>query len=277
VGAAFTRHLKVARSLLGRFPELPLIYEAHEVFADTAGTPAIADLERTVLERAAAVVANSRATAVRLSERHSIEKQIHVIPNGVEYPLSVPAKDWSRAREHVVYAGSFFDWKGVDDLVLAAGELDGFHICIIGGDEHGIRRLRALQNRSGATVKFAGRIAHDEVLEALQHACIAILPNRAGIDSSFTSPIKLFEYMAAGCAVVASNVPALREVLNEEDAEWVEPGTPTALAAGIRRIAATPARAEAMGARLREKARQYTWSARGSRLAQLMQPLLRAR
>ena len=65
--------------LLDRFPQLPLVYEAHEVFTDTAPEPRrlqIGKLERTVLERAAAVIANSHATAQRLTERHSIEKQI---------------------------------------------------------------------------------------------------------------------------------------------------------------------------------------------------------
>ena len=84
IGAVFTRHLKLARPLLERFPRLPLVYEAHEVFADTAPEKRhneIAALEDFVVQRAAALVANSRATARRLTERHRVTTPIEVIPN----------------------------------------------------------------------------------------------------------------------------------------------------------------------------------------------------
>ena len=277
IGAVFSRHLKIARALLDRFPSLPLVYEAHEVFSDTAPAArraAIEKLEGEVLERAAAVIANSKATSERLAARHFVEKRIHVVPNGVEYPACVPEKDWAHARQHVVYAGSFFGWKGVDDLATAARELAGFRIRLIGGDDASIARLRARVTGAGAEVELNGRIPHDAVAQALARACIAVLPNRADTDSTFTSPIKLFEYMAAGCAIVASDIPALREVLEDGDAEWFPAGNAAALADAIRALADAPERARAMAARLREKARRYTWDARGEQLARVLAPLL---
>ena len=63
----------------------------------------------------------------------------------------------------------------------------------------------------GAAVVFSGRIAPAAVRALLEKSCIAVLPNRADADSAFTSPIKLFEYMAAGCAVVAADLPAAED------------------------------------------------------------------
>ena len=133
--------------------------------------------------------------------------------------------------------------------------------------------LTSRQHPTGAKVVFRGQVPHAAVAEALKEACIAVLPNRAGIDSGFTSPIKLFEYMAAGCALVVSDLAPMHEVLGPEDAIWVPPGDATALAAAIRVIAANPARANEMGERVRRKARSFTWAGRARRLKELMESL----
>jgi glycosyltransferase involved in cell wall biosynthesis len=224
------------------------------------------------------MVANSSATAARLRALYGITAPIEVIPNGVEYPESVPAKDWAHSAERIVYAGSFFGWKGVDDLVDAARALPGFRIRLIGGDEARIAQLRARAGGSGgAVLDFAGRIPHGRVAAELARACIAVLPNRADPDSAFTSPIKLFEYMAAGCALVVSDLPSVREVLEQDDAAWTVPGDAAGLASAIRSLAEDPEMARRLGARVREKARGYTWAARGERLARIVRPLLEQR
>ena len=279
-GIVVARHLKVSEFLLRRIPGLKLVYEAHEVFADTAlprRRDETARRERCVVTGAAALVANSKATAARLQALYGIAVPIEVIPNGVEYPESIPAKDWARARERIVYAGSFFSWKGVDDLVDAARSLSGFRMRLIGGTPERIAELRARAGNAGAELDFPGHIPHGSVASELARACIAVLPNRADPDSAFTSPIKLFEYMAAGCAVVASDLPSLREVLDQDEAAWTGPGDPAGLASAIRSLAEDPERARRLGARLREKARDYTWAARGARLARVVRPLLERR
>jgi glycosyltransferase involved in cell wall biosynthesis len=276
-GAVMARHIKVSALLLERIPTLKLVYEAHEVFADTAQQRRREDterLERTVVKGAAALVANSRATAARLRALYEVIGPIEVIPNGVEYPESVPAKDWAHASERIVYAGSFFSWKGVDDLADAARALPEFRIRLIGGNEARIAQLRARAGSAGAVLDFTGHIPHGRVAAELAQACIAVLPNRADPDSAFTSPIKLFEYMAAGCALVVSDLPSVREVLEQDDAVWTAPGDATGLANAIRALAQDPERARHLGARVREKARGYTWAARGERLARIVRPLL---
>jgi glycosyltransferase involved in cell wall biosynthesis len=279
-GAVMARHLKAAALLLERIPGLRLVYEAHEVFADTAPPRRRKDterLERAVVGRAAALLANSNATAARLRALYEIGAPIEVVPNGVDYPESLPEKDWTRASERIVYAGSFFGWKGVDDLADAARTLPGLRIRLIGGGEARIAQLRARAGSAGATLDFAGHIPHGRVAAELARACIAVLPNRADPDSAFTSPIKLFEYMAAGCALVVSDLPSLREVLGQDDAVWTAPGDAASLASAIRVLAEDPQRARRLGARVREKARSYTWAARGERLARVVRPLLERR
>ncbi len=270
------RHLKIAQSLLQRFPRIPLLYEAHEVFADTAPVrrqAQIAAQERRVAIGARAVVANSRATAVRLAERYGPMHAIEVIPNGVEFRSQIPEKNWAQCAERIVYAGSFFGWKGVDDLVAAAGELPGLRISLVGGDDESIGLMRGQVRAGGAELEFAGRVSPRRVAQKLEHACIAVLPNRDDPDSVFTSPIKLFEYMAAGCAIVATDLPAIREILGEDEAVWVRPGDPHSLAAGLRGLVADPDLGRALSARGRIKAQRYTWTRRGVDLARVLQTM----
>jgi glycosyltransferase involved in cell wall biosynthesis len=267
--ALYVRHLKLADILLAWRLPVPLVYEAHEVFADTA--PArrrerTAAMERRVVAGAAGVVCNTAATASRLGELYAAPRRLLVLPNGVARPASLPQKPWADCRRQVIYAGSFFGWKGVDDIVAAAAGLEGFRISLVGGEAAQMARLRPALPATGAVIEMVPRLPHAEVMGRLAASCIAVLPNRPDPDSAFTSPIKLFEYMAAGCAVVAADLPSIREILGPNDAAWFEAGNPASLAAALRDLAADPARAEAMGNALREKSAAYTWQARAEKL-----------
>lgn len=271
------RHLKLAAWLVKAMPGLRFAYEAHEVFGDTASAAKQAKqraLEQTVVHGAAAIIANSGATAERLQSLYGAARRIAVIPNGVNWPVTLPTKPWTEAAQHIVYAGSFFPWKGVNELMAAAAQLPGHRLQLIGEENiNKINNLRQISGAAGATLDFTGRLTQSEVMTQLAAACIAVLPNRDDTDSRFTSPIKLFEYMAAGCAIVASDLPALREILGAEDAVWVKAGDAHSLAEGIRGLAANPDLARALGERVRQRAQAYTWQARATRLLDVLQHL----
>jgi glycosyltransferase involved in cell wall biosynthesis len=97
---------------------------------------------------------------------------------------------------------------------------------------------------------------------------VLVLPNPASaISSSFTSPLKLFEYMASGRPIVASDLPSLREVLRDgENALLAEPGNAAALTRGILRIKNDAALGERLARQAVEDVRQYTWARRAERL-----------
>ena len=270
------RHLKLAALLLGMVPGIRLVYEAHEIFGDTAPADkrgARETEEALVVRQSAAIICNSGGTAARLLERYGNPSQLAVIPNGVERPEQLPEKDWRNAALHIIYAGSLFPWKGAAELVAAAAQLEGCRIELIGGEPHRVRELAQQSKQSGAEIILAGEVLHTEVLARLASACIAVLPNRAGADSSFTSPIKLFEYMAAGCAIVASDLPAVREVLDEGDAAWARPGDAASIAEAIRSLCTDPERARALGERAREKSRGFTWEARAARVKAVLEQI----
>jgi len=102
---------------------------------------------------------------------------------------------------------------------------------------------------------------------------VLVLPNTPGrVSAAYTSPLKLFEYMASGRPIVASDLPALREVLRPDgNAVLVEAGDAGALAAGLARVLADPALASRLAAQARADVRAYTWDSRAGRIEALLE------
>lgn len=173
------------------------------------------------------------------------------------------------------YAGHLYPWKGVDLVIEAVSALQDSRGLIIGGheEEPDLARVKALAEDRGCASRltFTGPIAPAEVAARLRHADVLALPNPASaISSSFTSPLKLFEYMASGRPIVASDLPSLHEVLRDgENALLVEPGNPHALTAAIRRIKEDAALGERLARQAREDVRHFTWARRAERLEAL--------
>ena len=120
---------------------------------------------------------------------------------------------------------------------------------------------------------FAGIVEPSRVRELLQQADILVLPNPASaISTRFTSPLKLFEYMSAGRAIVASDLPSIREVLHHEiDALLVAPGNPEAFAGAIERLVAQPGLAARLARAAFDAAPEFSWDRRAERLERLFQ------
>jgi glycosyltransferase involved in cell wall biosynthesis len=102
----------------------------------------------------------------------------------------------------------------------------------------------------------------------LARAHALVLPNtRTLMSERYTSPLKLFEYLAAGRPIVASDLAAIREVLrNEDNALLVEPGSPDLLAAAIRRLMGDVTLSERLAQRAFDEAAYYGWQTRAQRL-----------
>lgn len=267
------RHIKIAYSLLITFPQIPIIYEAHEVFSDTASQKTeakISKMEDFVISKASIIITNSRATGERLKEKYLLNREIFILPNGTTIFDISNDKYWHEIHRNIIYSGSLLEWKGVEDLIEAGQLLHGFKITIIGGTPSQIAKLKKKVRTGGAEIEFLGYLPYQEIINFLKQACIAVIPNRNESTSHFTSPLKLFEYMAAGCAIVASNIPSLHEILNDDEAVWFEPGNPQSLAEAIKILSADIDKAKKMGEIVREKAYNYTWDARAKKIIELI-------
>jgi glycosyltransferase involved in cell wall biosynthesis len=283
----FTRDLLLASAAL-RFGRVPVVYEAHTVaavFAEerarlygadgAASKPKLARLdqrESRVCREAAGLVTITRALLRALSERHGKVAPARVVPDGARLPVALPGPRPTGSPPRVCYIGQLYPWKGVDVLVDAMRYLDGAELAIVGGlpPEPDLDRL----HRLAATLSVQDRVSFrgylpPPALDAERAASdVFVIPL---LDSAtarlFTSPLKLFEAMASGRPVVASDLPSIREVLvHEQNALLVPAGDSRALASAIDRLLRDRDLARRLAARAFEDGRAYSWDRRAEAL-----------
>jgi glycosyltransferase involved in cell wall biosynthesis len=286
----FTRDLGVASMLLG-IPSAvrpPVVYESHGYAPDvsaalpdlvaTAKTPSKAKLRRLaarearVWKDADGYVTITRGLADEIARRHGPRDRLAVVPDGARIGAS---RGIAPPPDVVGYAGHLYAWKGVDVLLEAIALAPGARGLIVGGHgaEPDLGRLKALASQLGIAerVTFTGLVDPEQVPAHLAASTILALPNPASaISTQFTSPLKLFEYMAAERPIVASDLPALREVLRDGgNALLVTPGDPAAMAAALRRLLEDPALGARLAAAARADVAEYGWDRRAARLEAL--------
>ena len=225
---------------------------------------------RKMSKRASAIITISQGLKDFYLKHGVAKEKLFVAHDGVDladYEISLSQKE---ARAHLglpdekriaLYVGRLDGWKGVDTLYASAHFLpeDIMHV-VIGGDDKDLGMLREMHPK----VRFLGYRPYTELARNLRAADVLVLPNNGKneISVSFTSPLKLFAYMASGLPIVASDLPSLREILDEETATLVEADSPLALAEGIQRVFSVPQRAEIHGKNAKQKVQAYSWEKR---------------
>jgi glycosyltransferase involved in cell wall biosynthesis len=136
-------------------------------------------------------------------------------------------------------------------------------VVFLGGTEGQQEALRAKYG-SQRNISVIGRVGHTEVPEYTVSADILVLPDLAThtYNNLYTSPMKLFEYMASRRPIIASRVSSLMEVLNEQSAELFESGNPEALALGVSEVLGHPDRARERASSAYAKVAEFTWEKR---------------
>jgi glycosyltransferase involved in cell wall biosynthesis len=192
-----------------------------------------------------------------------------VLPNGVDLGLFENRQRSSSVAEFTVgFVGSLKPWHGIEILLQAFAKLalesDDYRLLIIGdgplrpwADE--FVREHSLQSR----VCLTGSVEKERIPELLARVEVAVAPYPE-IDGFYFSPLKLFEYMAAGCAIVASNIGQAGEVLrHRETAMLAQPGSVEDLARQIRVLRAeAPLRRSISIAARREAGQKHGWESR---------------
>jgi len=239
------------------------------------------------LGRLPAIVTISQALCDDLVALGLDRSRILVAPDGVNLERYEDLPEAKVAREHlhlpetptIAYAGQFYAWKGVDTLVEAVARVSEAQLLLVGGDKDNLPRIVGLANQlAPGRVHITGQVPHLAVPFHLAAADVIALPNSgtAPISARYTSPLKLFEALASRRAIVASDLPSLREVLRHDESAWlVAPDDVDALEAGIRLLLGDAERRARLARKARSEAAQYDWSERGRRVAEFLRERLR--
>jgi glycosyltransferase involved in cell wall biosynthesis len=233
-------------------------------------------IERANLRHAHVVVTVSRVLKEELLEKGVEPWRILLCPNGVDPALFRPDRQGDGVRRRlglegktvIGFLGTFGPWHGAEVLAQAAGELARRRpeaAFLFVGEGPGMKQVRAIVSAAGIEerCRFTGLVLQEEAPDYLAACDIYASPHVPNPDGSrfFGSPTKLFEYMAMGRAIVASDLEQIGEVLaGEKTALLVPPGDPAALASALDRLISDSALRNRLGAAARVAAvTHHTW------------------
>ncbi len=205
-----------------------------------------------------------------------------VAPNGVDLDryLDLPAAEDARRLldlpEQLTagYTGHLYRGRGLDLMVELAKRHPEVSFLWVGGEESAVEQWRArFEERGLENVRLLGFVPNDE-LPMVQASCdVLLMPYEEHIEVSsggdtvdFASPMKAFEYLAVGRAILASDLPVIREILNETNSVLLPPGDVDSWAAALETLMSDPGQRNWLAAHAKEDASQYSWVTRAARV-----------
>ncbi|MCK4553907.1 glycosyltransferase family 4 protein [Candidatus Parcubacteria bacterium] len=265
----FTRHPEIVLifSLLG----YRIIFELHNWLEQSKGKRLF------LIRKSFFIVATTRAIKGELAKNGFNSKKVVVAPNGVDlrdFDLSFSKEDIraklkiSLDKIIILYSGHLNRKKGVYTIVKATRYLpDKYQIIFVGGLKGDIEKLKQVASNC-QNIKILGSRKYSEIPLYLKAADILIIAN-SGVDDvekNYTAPLKLFEYLAAGRIIIASDVPAIREFLDDNAAVLVDPDNALKLADAIQRISNDPEKQKKLIFNSLELAKKFTWQKRAEKI-----------
>lgn len=268
--------------------------------ADVMGDP-ITGIRRRAAQWAASksyqladqIITVSAPTKENLVQNWGVaDDKIKIIPNGVNVDLFLESVDVAQTRAELgvgdapimMFVGGFQMWHGLDKLLEALAEivktLPETHLVLVGDGparpfvEENIRRLN-LTN----FVTITGFQPHVRIPQLLAVADVVTVPYPKLPQEMWFSPLKLYEYMAAGKAIVASSAGQIKNVLrHNENGLLVTPGDVMELAHACLHLLQNKAERGRLGANAQQEAEtEHAWSRQIERLGQVYEAALRSR
>lgn len=254
--------------------------ERYSVFLELHDLPKTNPWFKRAVKKAKKIIVISRGLRDDLKKIGVAEEKILVAPDAVDLEKFDVKISQEEARQKmglpndkkiIMYAGHLYGWKGADVLADAAAALAEHLVVFIGGIGSELDNFEKKHKNRG-NIKIIPFQARERMPFYLKAADVLVLPNKKGerISEKYTSPLKLFEYMASGAPIVASDLPSIREALDENSAVLVEPNNPEELAMGINKILNN----ETLGNKIAESAleavKNYTWEKRAENILEFI-------
>lgn len=202
----------------------------------------------------------------------------HISPNGVELERFVNLPMPRSARQRlgfpdrltVGYTGHFYAGRGMNLMLELAHRLPNVQFLWVGGNSEDVAYWQTtLANQGISNVILTGYVENSHLPQYQAAADVLIMPyentitgSGGGNSAAYCSPMKMFEYMACGRAIVSSDLPVIGEILNKENAVLCHPEDTDAWSQALVSLLADPGKREALSHQALADVQQYTWLAR---------------
>lgn len=240
-----------------------------------------------MLSKAKAVFAVSSILCDYIHREYQLPySKLFVTPNGVDHNKFSRQIDGNPIRSRysipadatvIGFTGSFHSWQGIDLLVDAFSQLQKNHLntnvylLLIGYGEryNAINKRIATEDSLGHTVILTGKVPHNQLPLLLATCDICVAPYLP-VEMFYFSPLKLFEYMAMGKAIIASDIGQIGEVLTSDSAVLVPPGDVQQLTEAMKTLIHDTSLRKKMGETAYSESLKYTWETNVTKVVNVM-------
>lgn len=250
-----------------------IFYECHHIFSRSVLYFALVRCARGIVP----ITASLRNAFLEVG----IRTPSLVAPSGFDPATFSRATPKHTAREELglpqeafiaLYSGNFTSLgkdKGISDIIKALTDAPEVLFVAVGGAEGDRERYAREAQAAGVSERVQLRgYALQTTLALYQDAADVLLmpfPDTPHYRTNM-SPVKMFEYLASGKPIIASNLPTIVEVLNDTSALLVNPGAPHEIAAALSRLRGDTALAQRIGAEGKKESHTYSWDNRARRV-----------
>lgn len=270
-------------STLAAWRGVPTIFELHDLPSGTMGPWLLRRFLKAPGARRLVVNTNHLADEIRKRFQLPEEKDFLLLaPNGVDLDRYVKLPNPSAARKDLGltegftagYTGHLYAGRGIELILDLARKLPKMRFLLVGGrPEDVIQRKHEAHDLTN--VHFAGFVPNAE-LPRYQAACdVFLMPHgkkvagSSGVDiAEFTNPLKMFEYLACGRPILASDLPILREILSEENAIILPGREPKAWVDALNGLQKSSKRRAELSRAGKKTVAQFSWENRARRVLQ---------
>ena len=266
-------------AVLGLRAGLPVILELHDLPTGKAGPRWFRWFAKTEGKKRLLVITDALQRALETEYAACLDPQaVQVAPNGVDWQDYEYMPDAQQARKQIslpeqptaVYTGHFYAGRGMELLFSLAQRLPQVHFLWVGGRPQDVIHWQARLDFAGVdNVTLTGFVdkgdlplyqaAGDFLLMPYEKA---IAGSSGGNSAAICSPMKMFDYLAAGRVILTSDLPVLHEVLNEGNAVFCPAEDVEAWLAAMKNLLADPMRCERLAQQARRDGQHFSWLAR---------------
>lgn len=264
------------------FLRIPTIYDAHHPLVNRA-----AEFMFNTFKDSRYLVrfmTNSGGLADYYIDKGLPTAKLKVLHNGVELDKYKRGKTIKQARkltklpedkQVVLYSGNIYKGRGIEQLIEASESFKQALFYVLGGEQQDIDRYeKLLTDKKVNNFKFLGFVDQDKVKDYLYSADVLVMPYGKSMTigpgtqaAEFTSPIKLFEYMASKRVIVATMINSVMEILEDgKNAILVEPDDTKSLAKGIRKALGNTENSAKLSGQAFSDVQNYSWQQRAQRM-----------
>ena len=258
------------------FIPAPLFSEMHGGKSRTFGSKLLFSRLRGVIAINKIIIDELKKTFPRSRASYIAE------PNGVDVTMFAP-QDKAEARvalglptdaRIVLYTGRFYSWKGLEIIPRAAALTPEIHWQMVGDTRE--KFIAEVEESPPENIHFAGGRPYSEMplWNAVADAVLVLGTKRNEQSYRWTSPMKLFEHMAAGRPIVASATPAVKDAVSDSEAILYEPDNAKDLADKARQAVADGVGIVELVSRAAQAVQRFAWNERAKRVIQFIKSTL---